>query len=312
MRIEYYPILLKALQNGDIERRTSLSGEYVEIIQNNTTLYRDSISPLNDYYTELIKAEPHIVIFGAGHVSKALYEMARLLRMKVTVIDERKETANRDRFPEAEVICMPYDEFFSSKHSFFRPYFVIMTHGHIYDGKALEWCLKEPNSYIGMIGSKSKVAATFEKMKARGFREEELSSVHSPIGLKIGAVTPEEIAVSILGEIISQFRSIKTAFTISDKYLLEIQNKKGICARIIDKHGSAPRSVGSELFYSAEEDKFYGTVGGGAVEKATEDESRAMWRQGEKSKIIHYNLSSKGDLKMICGGDVSILFSRLE
>ncbi len=311
MKIDYYPILLKALQNGDIERRTSKDGNNAQIIQNGTTLYSDG--PVEgEYLTEYIKAEPHIVIFGAGHVSKALYETARLLSMEVTVIDERAETANKERFPQAEVICMPYDKFFSSPSSFFRPYFVIMTHGHSYDSKALEWCLNQPSSYIGMIGSKGKVAATFEKMKEKGFRETQLDYVHAPIGLKIGAVTPEEIAISILGEIISAFRSIKTAFTISDRYLSSVSGKKGVCARIIAKSGSAPRAIGSELFYSDVEDKFYGTVGGGAVEKATEDECRRLSKSSEKCKIIHYNLSSKGDLSMICGGDVDMLFSKVE
>ncbi len=311
MKIDYYPILLKALQSGDVERRTGKDGESVEIIQSGKTLYSDG-DIKGEYLTEYIKAEPHIVVFGAGHVSKALYEAARLLRMEVTVIDEREETANKERFPEAEVICISYDEFFSSSSSFFRPYFVIMTHGHAYDSKALEWCLKQPSSYIGMIGSKAKVAATFEKMREKGFREEDTKYVHAPIGLKIGAVTPEEIAVSILSEIISVFRSIKTAFTISDKYLSDVSGKKGICARIIAKTGSAPRAIGSELFYSALEDKFYGTVGGGAVEKATEDECRKLSESGDKSKIIHFNLSPKGDLSMTCGGDVDMLFSRVE
>lgn len=311
MKIEYYPVLLNALKNGDVVRRTTEDGKYVSLYQNEDVIYTDS--PKEDYYyEEYIKAEPHIVIFGAGHVSKALYEMARLLRMEVTVIDERKETANKERFGEAEVICMPYDEFFSQSRSFFRPYFVIMTHGHAYDRKALEWCLSQPSSYIGMIGSKGKVAKTFETMISEGYKEEDLKSVHAPIGVSIGAVTPEEIAVSILAEIISVFRKVKTAFTISDKYLSEVSGKKGICARIIEKSGSAPRAVGSELFYSAGEDKFYGTVGGGAVEKAAEDESRRMWKNNEDCKIIHYNLSAKGDLSMICGGDVTMLFSTVK
>lgn len=312
MKIEYYPILLNALKNGDVVRRTTKDGKYVSLIQDGSTIYADSPQENDYYYEEYIKAEPHIVIFGAGHVSKALYEMARLLRMEVTVIDERKETANKERFGEAEVICMPYSEFFSRSHEFFRPYFVIMTHGHAYDKEALKWSLARPSSYIGMIGSKGKVASTFSSLLTEGYTEAQLKNVHAPIGVSIGAVTPEEIAVSILAEIISVFRKVKTAFTISDKYLSDISGKKGICARIIEKSGSAPRSIGSELFYSAEEDKFYGTVGGGAVEKETEDESRRMWKDNIESRIIHYNLSAKGDLSMICGGDVSILFSRVK
>ncbi len=312
MKTEYYAILYRALGSGDIERRTSRDGSSVELIQNGNILYSDSEKPLGEYRAEYIKAEPHIVIFGAGHVSKALYEMARLMSMEVTVIDEREETANRERFPEAEIICRPYDEFFSSDTRFFRPYYVIMTHGHSYDSKALEWVIRRPAAYIGMIGSRGKVAATYEKMRNKGYTQSELDFVHSPVGMKIGAVTPEEIAVSIMAEIISVFRSVKTAFTISPDYVRSVIGKMGVCARIIEKRGSAPRAVGSELFYSASDDRFYGTVGGGAVEKATEDECRRMWEKGEKTNIIHYNLSAEGDLSMICGGDVDMLFSRVE
>lgn len=312
MRTEYYSILYKALRDGDIERRTSPDGFSVELVRNGEILYSDSGKPLASYRAEFIKTEPHIVVFGAGHVSKALYDQARLLNMRVTVIDEREETANRERFPEAEIILRPYDEFFSSDHTFFRPYYVIMTHGHAYDSKALEWTLKKPSSYIGMIGSRGKVAATYQKMLDKGFSRSELDLVHSPIGLGIGAVTPEEIAVSILAEIISVFRSVKGAFTISPSYIESVTGKKGICARIIEKRGSAPRAVGSELFYSPLEDRFYGTVGGGAVEKATEESCREMWKKKEKCRIIHYNLSAEGDLSMICGGDVDMLFSLVE
>lgn len=312
MKTEYYSVLYEALRKGDIERRTSPDGSGLELIQDGKTLYSESGKPLVEYRAEFIKPEPHIVIFGAGHVAKALYESAELLNMSVTVIDERNETANKERFPSAEIICRPYDEFFASDISFFRPYYVIMTHGHSYDSRALEWVLRKPAAYIGMIGSRGKVAATYEKMLEKGFTRSELDRVHSPIGLKIGAVTPEEIAVSIIAEIISVFRSVKNAFTISPSYVESVTGKKGVCARIIEKRGSAPRAVGSELFYSPAEDRFYGTVGGGAVEKATEDECRRMWKTGEKNRIIHYNLSAKGDLSMICGGDVDMLFSLVE
>ncbi len=312
MRTEYYSVLYSALREGDIERRTSTDGSSVELIRNGETLYSDSGKPLEEYRSEFIKTEPRIVVFGAGHVSKALYEQARLLNMSFTVIDERKETANKERFPQAEIILRPYEEFFSSDYTFFRPYYVIMTHGHSYDSRALEWVLRRPASYIGMIGSRGKVASTYRKMLDKGYTEAELSFVHSPVGLKIGAVTPEEIAVSILAEIISVFRSVKGAFTISPSYIESVTGKKGVCARIIEKTGSAPRSVGSELFYSPLDDRFYGTVGGGAVEKAAEESCREMWKKKEKCRIIHYNLSAEGDLSMICGGDVDMLFSLVE
>ena len=162
-----------------------------------------------------------------------------------------------------------------------------------------------------MIGSKGKVATTFSLLKEKGITDEELKNVHAPIGLPIGAVTPGEIAISILSEIIGVFRDTKNTVTLDPSYLRKAMNDKGISARIVEKRGSAPRAVGSEIFIS-ETGCVYGTVGGGRVEKETIEEAKRMLEKGEKSKLIHYNLSAKGDLNMICGGDVSILFSKME
>ena len=261
---------------------------------------------------ENIKPEPHLVIFGAGHVSKAIAEIANVLEMKVTVIDEREEVLNRDRFNHGEeLILEPYSSFLSKESPFFRPYYIIVTHGHTYDRACLEWCLRSNYAYLGMIGSKGKVSSTFSLLKENGFTEEDLKNVHAPIGLSIGAVTPEEIAISILSEIISIFRSTKNTITLDPSYLEKSKLNQGISARIVEKRGSAPRAVGSEIFISTS-GEVYGTVGGGRVEKETIEEARRMMNSGEKSKLKHYNLSAKGDLNMICGGDVSMLFSCVE
>lgn len=309
MRREYYEALYKALMKDDVIRRTSIDGSNVELLLNDETIYVDSDEKIDSYYEEKIKSEPHVVIFGAGHVAKALYDMALLLEMKVTVIDEREEVLNEERFPKADRILTSYEKFFSSSFSFFRPYFVIVTHGHAWDKEALVWCLKRPYSYLGMIGSKRKVALTYEEVMKEGFSLEELKTVHSPIGLNIGAEGPEEIALSILSEIISVFRKEKNFIILDPNYLKNILGKKGAFARIIKKSGSAPRSIGSELFYSTEEDKFYGTVGGGRVEKECEMELKKL--RNNEHKIVEYNLSKDGELNMYCGGDVTVLFSSI-
>lgn len=309
MRKEYYESLYNALKKDDVIRRTSLDGSNVELLVNEESIYIEKNEKIESYYEEKIKSEPHIVIFGAGHVAKALYDMALLLEMKITVIDEREEVLNKERFPKAERILGSYEKFFSSHISFFRPYFVIVTHGHAWDKEALLWCLKRPYSYLGMIGSKRKVALTYEEVIKEGFSQENLKTIHSPIGLNIGAETPEEIALSILSEIISVFRKEKNFITLDPNYLKSIKGKKGAFARIINKIGSAPRSIGSELFYSTEEDKFYGTVGGGRVEKECEIELKKM--RNNEHKIVEYNLSKGGELNMYCGGDVTVLFSSI-
>lgn len=313
MRSSFYSELYSLLEKGDIIRRTDLESGSVELEMDGRIVARDGeIGSGDSIITETIKPEPHLVIFGAGHVSKAIAEMAHLLSMKVTIIDERKEMANSERFHNGEeIVCMPYNDFFASSRTFFRPYFIIVTHGHAYDRAALEWCLGQSYAYIGMIGSKGKVLTTFKALEEKGWSEEKLSSVHAPIGLSIGAVTPEEIAVSILSEIIGVFRETKYSVTLDPEYLKSVMGKKGIAARIVEKRGSAPRAVGSELFVT-ENGEVYGTVGGGKVELETIEEARRMLSTSKTHSVIHYNLSAKGDLGMICGGDVTMLFTKVE
>ena len=312
MRNTLYSTLYSLLKNGDVERRT-IFPDKVALYQKGEEKYKEGDGDWeNPDLIENIKPEPHLVIFGAGHVSKAIAEMAQIVEMKVTVIDEREEVLNRDRFNHGEeLILEPYSSFLKKESPFFRPYYIIVTHGHAYDRACLEWCLKSNYAYLGMIGSKGKVSTTFSLLKENGFTDEDLKNVHAPIGLSIGAVTPEEIAVSIISEIISVFRTTKNTITLDPSYLNKAMKDQGISGRIVEKRGSAPRAVGSEIFISSF-GKVYGTVGGGRVEIETIEGARRMLSKGEDSKLIHYNLSSKGDLNMICGGDVSMLFSKVE
>lgn len=305
----YSKALHETLLEKDVIRYTFLDGREAifdqdKIIASNTDVETNWIDA---DIKMTIKQKPEIIIFGSGHVSKALYDIATMQSIPVTVVDEREEVCSEERFPNAKRFTnMPYPELLKLTFSENRPYYVIMTHGHSYDNQCLRYTLRHNSSYIGMIGSKGKVKATFDDLRKDGFTDEELSRVHSPIGLKIGAVTPEEIAISIMAEIISVFRSDKNLVCLSSEYLKTLSTHKGVIARIIDKKGSAPRSIGSEMLVT--KDNTYGTIGGGAVELAATEEAKAMLDSSIKSKVIEYNLSAKGDLKMICGGDIKVLF----
>ena len=304
---DYADILINALKKNDVIRKTDLSTGDEAIFQNGYPLFstRDSFS---EDLIETIKPEPELVLFGAGHVGKAVYDLARMLGFSVTVLDEREELANAERFPDAEIIVKPYSELLADEHSFFRPYYLIFTHGHKYDKDCLRYALCHDASYIGMIGSKGKVKATMESLKSEGFSESSLNSVHSPIGLEIGAVTPEEIAVSIIAEVISVYRSDKNMITLSPQYLKSIRGKKGVAARIVEKRGSAPRAIGSEIMVT-EDGAVYGTIGGGAIEKEAIENAKRILKKEESPSVRHYALNPSGDLGMICGGDVTLLFS---
>ena len=259
---------------------------------------------------ERIIAEPVLVLFGAGHISKALYDLAVLQGMKTIVLDDRESELTEERFPLAERQIAPFEELLKEEYCSISPYFVIFTHGHAYDLEALRYALSRSFSYLGMIGSKAKSSAQIETMRAEGFPEEKIRKIHSPIGVSINAVTPEEIAVSIMAEIISVYREDKSAVTIAPSLLDRITKEEGIVVRIIEKQGSAPRSVGSMMFVT--NDRIYSTIGGGRIESLAIDEARAMLKSKAKRKILSFDLGKGGNAGMICGGSVRILLESNE
>ena len=161
-----------------------------------------------EVFIEPILTSPTIYIFGGGHISLPLARMGKLLGFKIAVIDDRAEFANPDRFPEADM-TLPEDfaKTFPKLKIDKSSYIVIVTRNHQYDDIVLEWAVGTPAKYIGMIGSKTKTKAVFSHLLTKGISKEQLDRVHAPIGLEIYAQTPEEIAVSILAEIVKARRS---------------------------------------------------------------------------------------------------------
>ena len=144
--------------------------------------------------------------FGAGHVSQPTAHMAALAGFRVAVVDGRAEFANIERFPDAWSILVidDYNEAFKDLHIDEDSFIVIFTHSHLYDRFVLKQALKTGAGYIGMIASQRKRDSIYQALIAQGIRQEELARVRSPIGLNIGAETPEEIAVSIVAELIQE------------------------------------------------------------------------------------------------------------
>jgi len=161
-----------------------------------------------EVFIEPILTPPTLYIFGGGHISLPLAKMGKLLGFKIAVIDDRAEFANLDRFPEAEIILADhFTKSFPKLKIDKSSYIVIVTRNHQYDDIVLEWAVGTQAKYIGMIGSKTKNKAIFSHLQAKGISRELLDEVHAPIGLEIHAQTPEEIAVSILAEIVTVRRS---------------------------------------------------------------------------------------------------------
>jgi xanthine dehydrogenase accessory factor len=143
---------------------------------------------------------------GAGHVAVPTARIAALVGFRVVVLDDRPEYANPERFPEAHktIVVDDFNRALAGLEIDEDSFIVIVTHGHQYDREVLEQSLKTSACYIGMISSRRKKAAIFEALLSRGFKPTDLDKVHSPIGLEIGGETPEEIAVSIVAELIKE------------------------------------------------------------------------------------------------------------
>ncbi|HEY6952834.1 MAG TPA: XdhC/CoxI family protein [Bacteroidota bacterium] len=166
-----------------------------------------------------IRGVQDLVIFGGGHVSNYLAQIASVAGFSTTVIDDREEFANPDRFPGASrVLASEYDKAYTKIEVKPSTFIVIVTRGHQSDESVLEKAIRTPARYIGMIGSKRKVIATFKNLVERGVTLAELKRVHAPIGLDIGAVTAEEIAVSIVAELVRVRRNFAgPATSIADE-----------------------------------------------------------------------------------------------
>jgi len=152
---------------------------------------------------ETVVSPDRLYIYGAGHISQHISRMAKAVDFHVTVVDDRGIFANRERFPEAdEVIVEEFRDVFTKTRPPNNGYAVIVTRGHKHDAVVLEEVLKKPPRYTGMIGSRRKVKILFDDLRGKGFEEDILAAVHAPIGIDIGAETPQEIAVSIVAELI--------------------------------------------------------------------------------------------------------------
>jgi xanthine dehydrogenase accessory factor len=157
-----------------------------------------------EIYLEPILPVQTLYLFGAGHVSVNVYRAARMTGFEVVVVDDRESYANRERFPEAKDV---YAEDFELVLSQLAPdhssYLVIVTRGHRDDMRVLRWAIGTPAKYIGMIGSQRKVIAIYKQLENEGVSPEQLARVYAPVGLDIGAITPEEIAIAVVGEMIA-------------------------------------------------------------------------------------------------------------
>ena len=245
-----------------------------------------------------------LILCGGGHVSLELAHIAARLEFELIVIDDRAEFADPARFPmAARVLCAPFLEALDALGSRESDYYAILTRGHAFDRECLEHVLRGKYAYVGMIGSRTKVAAVRQALEGAGFSRETLDAVHAPIGLPIGGQTPAEIAVSIAAQLVAERAQRGPAATPPPP-------EPGVLCTIIEKHGSAPRGVGAWMLVRPD-GTCAGTVGGGAVEYQVKLDALALWARGGGEAVKEYDLShAAAELGMVCGGRVKVRLQR--
>lgn len=267
-------------------------------------------------FVQCFGVRPQLLICGAGHISQPLSRIAALLDFSIIVMDDREEFANRQRFPQADtILAMPFAQAFARVRLHLHTYCVIVTRGHLQDEACLELALAQPLAYVGMIGSRTKVARCMEQMRQKGWSDDELARVHAPIGLMLGGQTPAEIAVDIAAQLV-QVRNEQPRPQPWDAALAERVRRVQeplVLATIVDKHGSGPRQAGAQMLVGAQ-GRLYGTVGGGAVEQAVVADAQTLLRAPVHTDKKTYDLSAAdaSALGMVCGGQTTVWLERIQ
>ena len=334
----FYTQLKRALETaeGDIWTETVLEGEYrgeKRLLPSEPDEKKDSPR----VYCERVSRTPRLIICGGGHVSKPIIRLGKMLGFAVTVIEDRPKFADNARAAGADmVVCQPFASALSQIRGDSDSWFIIVTRGHRYDTECLEAILQKKYAYVGMMGSRRRSAIVKEQLVEKGVSRERLEEVHTPIGLKIGAETPEEIAVSVMAEII-QVKNAKAVQVRTDRdkacdertghiraggYSEEMlacifgekaDEKKKVLATIISRRGSAPRGMGTKMLV-LEDGSTVDTIGGGCVESEIIRKSLLMMRMETPDFqicTVDMTADEAEDEGMVCGGVVEVMLERI-
>ncbi len=269
-------------------------------------------------FAELLCNEKKMVICGAGHVSMPVIEIAKMLGFHVTAIDDREQfVQNALDHGADEGICSGFEEALTDIPGDPDTFFIIVTRGHMSDSECLLSTVNKPHAYIGMIGSRRKVGLVKQMLADNGIPQDVIDSVHTPIGLAIGAETPEEIAVAILAEIIEvKNKTRKSTGIPADimKALMSDERGSAVLATIISKKGSSPRAAGTRMLVE-EGGAITGTIGGGCAEATVilyaSEVIRNYKEKHEAGGPVIMNVDMTGkdvaESGMICGGAIEVL-----
>ena len=301
--------------------------EYVNKAKEKNLIANIKINDEESVLAEVFKREHRLIVFGAGHVGYHLCHFASKVGFNTIVVDDRPYFANKEKFgDDIQVICNTFENAFEILDIHEEDYVIIVTRGHKHDKFCLEKILSlDELNYIGMIGSKRRVKIMKEELIEEGYSKEKIENIYSPIGLNIGAVTPEEIAISILAEIISVKRIGKLAvknepIKVSNscelnkdvlEALAKSQNEKMSLVTVISTKGSTPRKAGSKMIVY-DSGKIIGTIGGGCAEaKIIKDAALMAGSKNLKIETIDMTGEIAEEEGMVCGGKMTVLIEAI-
>ena len=264
---------------------------------------------------EPYRACDRLIILGGGHVALATAKIASMVDFSISVCDDRPEFSSRERFPFAsKCFCMTYSEALEQLTVNSRDYILILTRQHQFDRECLQRILSgtEPY-YCGMLGSRRRVAQLFDGLEAEGYSRERINRICSPVGLAIGGRTPEEIAVSIVGEMISyrRQRQPQTAWSTDLQpelaALLAEDDKAKAIVTVIEAKGSCPRKAGAKMIVR-EDGSILGSVGGGSTEGMLIRRARSLIGTG-CYEIVSEDMTEDATRSddLVCGGTMTFL-----
>jgi xanthine dehydrogenase accessory factor len=294
---------------------------------NEDSLYMEKNGP-QTMIVEHFMPRSRLFVFGGGHIALPLVHIASMLKFDVVVYDDRPSFASAARFPDAfEVICDSFGKVSSLVAIRPSDYVVIITRGHKHDEDCLRVALSgERPYYMGMIGSRRRVAIVRKQMKDEGFDAELVDALHAPIGLPIGAVTPDEIAISILSEIVKERRmkfswadggsaASRSGESDADFELLEWlareSGEDGALVTILAAEGSTPRDAGAKMIVKLDGGTI-GSIGGGCAEADALRDASDVIRSGRCLFKTVDMTDSADENGMVCGGKMTILIERIE
>ena len=265
-----------------------------------------------------------LILLGGGHIAVPVCEIASLLGFLVTVVDDRPSFANHERFPRSEaVICDSFENAIEHLNITASDYVCVLTRGHRWDAECLRRILSGIYPfYLGMIGSGRRVRGLLERLKEEGYDEEKLSAIYTPVGLKINAQTPAEIAVSICAQIVQRKRSDGQSDsgdilkrTDTDPELLRFLGENDVptvCMIVIATKGSTPVRSGAMMAVD-KTGQTRGTIGGGCGEAQALSDARSLAGTG-KSRVIRVDMTNDVAMEegMVCGGTMDVLMEDID